>query len=239
MTPSGGNRKRGTRSLACVARARSLHSGQQIKDRRMTETDVVERKRAAEIPLHGPEAFEAMRRAGRMTAECLDMLVGAREARRHHRSPRPARLRLHPRPWRLSGLPALPRLHQVDLHLDQPRGLPRHPQRQAPARRRHHQYRRDPDPRRLAWRFEPHVLRGRGAAPGAAPVRDHLRMPPARHRGGASRARPPTISARPSSPMRRPSAARWCGISAATASARSSTTRRRSSITWSRPTTWS
>ena len=28
----------------------------------MTETDIVERKRAAEIPLHGPEAFEAMRR---------------------------------------------------------------------------------------------------------------------------------------------------------------------------------
>ncbi|MDF2688291.1 MAG: type methionyl aminopeptidase, partial [Microvirga sp.] len=40
----------------------------------MTETDVVERKRAAEIPLHGPADFEGMRRAGRMVAECLDML---------------------------------------------------------------------------------------------------------------------------------------------------------------------
>ena len=41
----------------------------------MTETDIVERKRAAEIPLHGPEAFEAMRRVCRLTAECLDMLT--------------------------------------------------------------------------------------------------------------------------------------------------------------------
>src|SRR4051812_9470638 len=41
----------------------------------MTETDVVERKRSAEIPLHGPEDFEAMRRVCRMTAECLDMLT--------------------------------------------------------------------------------------------------------------------------------------------------------------------
>ncbi len=40
----------------------------------MTETDVVERRRAPEIPLHGPADFEGMRRAGRMVAECLDML---------------------------------------------------------------------------------------------------------------------------------------------------------------------
>ena len=40
----------------------------------MTETDVVVRRRAAEIPLHGPADFEGMRRAGRMVAECLDML---------------------------------------------------------------------------------------------------------------------------------------------------------------------
>lgn len=41
----------------------------------MTDHDVVERKRSAEIPLHGPEDFEGMRRAGRMVAECLDMLT--------------------------------------------------------------------------------------------------------------------------------------------------------------------
>ncbi len=40
----------------------------------MTETDVVERRRSPEIPLHGPADFEGMRRAGRMVAECLDML---------------------------------------------------------------------------------------------------------------------------------------------------------------------
>ena len=41
----------------------------------MTDTEIVERKRSAEIPLHGPDAFEGMRRAGRMVAECLDMLT--------------------------------------------------------------------------------------------------------------------------------------------------------------------
>ena len=40
----------------------------------MTETDIVERKRSGDIPLHGPADFEGMRRAGRMVAECLDML---------------------------------------------------------------------------------------------------------------------------------------------------------------------
>ncbi|WP_210484561.1 type I methionyl aminopeptidase [Microvirga antarctica] len=42
----------------------------------MTETDTVGRKRSSQIPLHGPEAFAAMRRAGQLTAEALDMLVG-------------------------------------------------------------------------------------------------------------------------------------------------------------------
>src|SRR5919202_807979 len=41
----------------------------------MTNLDVIERKRAPEAPLHGPEAFAAMRRAGRLTAEALDMLT--------------------------------------------------------------------------------------------------------------------------------------------------------------------
>ena len=41
----------------------------------MTETDTIERKRSSQIPLHGPEAFAAMRRAGRLTAEALDMLA--------------------------------------------------------------------------------------------------------------------------------------------------------------------
>ena len=39
------------------------------------EIELLERKRASEAPLHGPEAFEGMRRAGRLTAEALDLLV--------------------------------------------------------------------------------------------------------------------------------------------------------------------
>jgi methionyl aminopeptidase len=36
---------------------------------------LLERKRAAEVPIHGPEDFEGMRRAGRLTAAALDMLA--------------------------------------------------------------------------------------------------------------------------------------------------------------------
>ena len=35
----------------------------------------LDRRRATEAPLHGPDAFEGMRRAGRLTAEALDLLV--------------------------------------------------------------------------------------------------------------------------------------------------------------------
>ncbi len=105
---------------------------------------------------------------------------GARHARRRMCAPgvptdasRQARLRLRHGPRRLSGDAVLPRLHEIDLHLDQPRRLPRHPEREAAARRRHRQHRRDPDPRRLARRFEPHVLCRRRAAARPAPVRHH------------------------------------------------------------------
>src|SRR5271163_5258863 len=33
-------------------------------------------RKTGQIKIHGPAAFEAMRRAGRLAAECLDMLVG-------------------------------------------------------------------------------------------------------------------------------------------------------------------
>ena len=39
------------------------------------DTAQLERRRANEAPIHGPEAFEGMRRAGRLTAEALDLLV--------------------------------------------------------------------------------------------------------------------------------------------------------------------
>ena len=38
-------------------------------------TAQIERRRSAEAPLHGPDAFAGMRRAGRLTAEALDLLV--------------------------------------------------------------------------------------------------------------------------------------------------------------------
>jgi methionyl aminopeptidase len=39
------------------------------------EAETAPRRQAGTIKLHGPEAFEGMRRAGRLTAEALDMLV--------------------------------------------------------------------------------------------------------------------------------------------------------------------
>ncbi|WP_112664508.1 type I methionyl aminopeptidase [Microvirga flavescens] len=41
----------------------------------MTELETAGRTRLPQIPLHGPEAFEGMRRAGRLAAEGLDLLV--------------------------------------------------------------------------------------------------------------------------------------------------------------------
>jgi methionyl aminopeptidase len=35
----------------------------------------LEGRRASDVPIHGPEAFDGMRRAGRLTAEALDLLV--------------------------------------------------------------------------------------------------------------------------------------------------------------------
>jgi methionyl aminopeptidase len=43
----------------------------------MTQTDLaqLERRRSSEAPIYGPEAFDGMRRAGRLTAEALDLLA--------------------------------------------------------------------------------------------------------------------------------------------------------------------
>ena len=132
----------------------------------MTETDVVERKRAAEIPLHGPEAFEAMRRVGRLTAECLDMLTDyvkpgvttefldklAFDFIRDHGA-YPACL--HYRGYTKTICTSI---NHVVCH-----GIPNDkPLRDG----RHHEHRRHPHPRRVARGFEPDVLCGRGAAPG-------------------------------------------------------------------------
>ena len=43
--------------------------------RSMNDSSTLVRRQPGSIRLHGPEAFAAMRRAGRLTAEALDMLV--------------------------------------------------------------------------------------------------------------------------------------------------------------------
>ena len=88
--------------------------------------------RDGKIKLHGPDAFEGMRKAGQLAAEALDMLTPyvkpgvATEtldalvlefALDHGANP---------------GTSQLPRLSEVDLHLDQPRRLPRHPRAESP-----------------------------------------------------------------------------------------------------------
>ena len=83
------------------------------------------------------------------------------------------------------------RLHavpEVDLHLDQPPGLPRHPERPAAQERRHRQHRRHRHQGRLARRHQPHVRRRRRLDRRQAPVPDHLRRDVERHRQGQARA---------------------------------------------------
>ena len=43
-------------------------------------------RKTGQIKLHGKDAFEGMRKAGRLAAECLDMLAEHVEAGRHHRA---------------------------------------------------------------------------------------------------------------------------------------------------------
>ena len=105
------------------------------------------------IRIHAAEDFAGMRAAGRLAAEILDRIGadvvpgvstleldagGARDDPRRRR---------HLGDGGLQGLPAR------HLHLDQPRGLPRHPVGQAAAGRRHPEHRRDGDRRRLVRRL--------------------------------------------------------------------------------------
>ena len=60
-------------------------------------------RKTGQIKLHGPAAFEGMRKAGRLAAECLDMLAGEVEPSAATWSPRrltpssPALCKLLPR----------------------------------------------------------------------------------------------------------------------------------------------
>ncbi len=96
------------------------------------------------------------------------------KAGRHHRRAGPPLPRIHgerarhdPRAAEL--LPArLHALSEIDLHLGQRRGLPRHPRRQGAEERRHRQHRRHRHQGRLSRRHQPHVLRRRAVDPGAS-----------------------------------------------------------------------
>jgi hypothetical protein len=88
---------------------------------------------------------------------------------------------------RAARLHALP---EVDLHLDQPPGLPRHPERPAAEERRHRQHRRHRHQGRLARRHQPHVHRRRRLDRRQAPVPDHLRRHVEGHRQGQARRAP-------------------------------------------------
>ncbi len=180
--------------------------------------------RDGKVRRHGPEAFAGMRKAGQLAAAALDMLTehvkpGVTTEELDERV-----LELRPRPRRLSGAAQLPRLSQGDLHLDQPRRLPRHPGAEAAARRRHRQHRRDADRRRLARRHQPHVPRRPYLAPRRAADRRHLRGAAARHRRGPARQHHRAHRRRHPGLSPKPSAARSCATSAATASAACSTT---------------
>ena len=177
--------------------------------------------------------IEGMRIAGRLASEVLDMLTP-------HVKPGVTTEQLdklahdyivnvqdaHPgaAELRAARLHALP---EVDLHLDQPPGLPRHPERPAAEERRHRQHRRHRHQGRLARRHQPHVHRRRRLDRGQAPVPDHLRGDVEGHREGQAGRAPGRHRPRDPDVRRRPAASRWCASSAATASARASTRSRR------------
>ena len=116
-------------------------------------------RKTGQIKLHGPEAFEGMRKAGRLVAECLDML--AEQSRPGVPTEKIDRLvfefamdhgalpaTLMYRGYKKSTCTSI---NHVVCH-----GIPGDKPLQG---RRHRQHRRHADPRRLARRFQPHVSR--------------------------------------------------------------------------------
>ena len=180
---------------------------------------------ARSIKIHNAADFAGMRRAGHLAAETLDYITPYVRPDVHHRRTRPAVPRVHPRPRRDPGAVELPRLPEVDLHLDQPGRLPRHSRRQKIGGRRHRQHRRHRHPRRLARRHQPHVLRRRGQREGAAADRRDLRGDVARHQGGQTGRHRRRHRPRHPELRQAESAFRSFATSAAMASAGCSTTR--------------
>ena len=85
--------------------------------------------RDTKIKLHGADAFAGMQKAGQLVAEALDLLVDqvrpgvTTEALEQFVFDFAMDAWRHPRAAQLSRLP------EIDLHLAEPRGLPRHPRR--------------------------------------------------------------------------------------------------------------
>ena len=92
------------------------------------------------IAIHDASAFEAMRRAGRLAAECLDVVgpevtVGARTEGIDHFCE--TFIRDH---GGRAGTARLSRLSQGHMHFGQPRGLPRHTREEAASGGRYPEY---------------------------------------------------------------------------------------------------
>ena len=114
-------------------------------------------RKTGQIKIHGPPAFEGMRKAGQLVARCLDMLTAHVKAGVTTEKIDRLVFEYAHGSRRAAGDADVSRLQEVDLHIAQPCGLSRHPRRQATQGWRHRQHRRDADPRRLARQFQPHV----------------------------------------------------------------------------------
>ena len=92
----------------------------------MAEADIMLPMRTGEIRIHDEAGFEGMRKAGRLVAECLDMLVGeVKPGVTTGPSGRPDP-RICLRSWRPVGDHRLSRLSPCLVHFAQSRDLSRH-----------------------------------------------------------------------------------------------------------------
>ena len=118
------------------------------------------------ISIKSPAEQEKMRVAGRLAAEVLDMIgehvkpgVTTEELDRLCHDYIVEVQKAIPANVNYRGFP------EDHLRLGQPRGLPRHPERQGAEVRRHPEHRRHRDPGRFPRRHQPHVLVGKPAMP--------------------------------------------------------------------------
>ncbi len=64
-----------------------------VRSMNYVEATEAPQRKTGQIKLHGPAAFAGMRKAGRLAAECLDMLADDVAAGRADRQDRPAGVR--------------------------------------------------------------------------------------------------------------------------------------------------